>query len=286
MALVQNPDTGQWEWDYSNGGPPNSQAPWDPATGQNLGAPPDASWDPANGGWVTAPTASGNDPTAPTPPTPPTPPPGAPNPPPNGLTSPSGQPSNGIGTWGPQFMAPVWQRPADFTYADFQKPADYTPGTFSLPTLAEAQNAPGYQFAAQEGQKALEGSKAAQGVYRTGGTLKDLYSWTNKFAEQNYGNVVNQNLAAFNTNEGNAASAYKTNLQGAEDAYGLNRGNAASNWTMNYGASRDAFDRNYQGALDEFAPKQDYARLDFARQWSDFLSKLDLQKTILNNGNA
>jgi len=153
--------------------------------------------------------------------------------------------------WGPQFNAPIFDAPAPFSYKDFV-----------APTLAEAQNAPGYQFGASEGEKALGGSQAAAGVYRTGGALKDLYAWANKFATQNYGNVFNQDSQVYSTN----------------------RSNAAQNYATNYGVSRDVFDRKYQGALDEFRPKEAYALGDFARQWDQYQAQLDAQKTLINAG--
>jgi hypothetical protein len=69
--------------------------------------------------------------------------------------------------------------------------------TFKSPTLEDAQNEPGYAFARNEGQRALESSAAAKGTLNTGGTLKNVLAWGNKFAEQNYGNVYNRALSAF-----------------------------------------------------------------------------------------
>ncbi len=129
---------------------------------------------------------------------------------------------------GPQFSPGQYTPPAPFSYGDFSY------GDFKAPTLAEAQNQPGYQFALQQGQKALENSAAARGVLRTGGTLKDLFSWGDKFGEQNYGNVFNQDLQGYSTNRANAFDTYNTN-----------RNNAASNYAENYGISKNAFDTNY-----------------------------------------
>lgn len=165
--------------------------------------------------------------------------------------APSGRPSGGIMDWGAQFHAPTWTPPDKFTYADFQ-----------APTQDEAASRPGYRFAADEGKKAVETSQAAQGLYRTGGSLKDLYAWADKFATQNYNNVYGQDLTT----------------------YGTNRSNAAQNWLTNYNMSRDAFDRTYQGALDEFRPQNQYSLLDFARQWDAYKAQLDAQTALLGAG--
>jgi len=66
--------------------------------------------------------------------------------------------------------------------------------SFRAPSLDEARNEPGYEFARSEGNRGLEQSAAGRGVLRTGGTLKDLASWNNRFAEQNYGNVFDRSF--------------------------------------------------------------------------------------------
>lgn len=163
----------------------------------------------------------------------------------------SGRPSGGISDWGAQFHAPTWTPPDPFSYA-----------SFTAPTAEEAASRPGYQFAAGEGKKALETSQAASGLYRTGGSLKDLYSWADKFATQNYNNVFGQDLSVYTTN----------------------RNNAAQNWLSNYNASRDAFDRTYSGALAEFAPQNQYNLLDFQRQWDEYQAQLNAATTIAGYG--
>ncbi len=97
---------------------------------------------------------------------------------------------------------PTWKTPPAFSYQDFQ-----------APTLAEAQNQPGYQFGVQQGEQALQQSRAAQGLLRTGGTLKDILNYGQQAATQNYGNVLNQDLGIYNTNRAGAVQAYNTNYQ-------------------------------------------------------------------------
>ena len=72
-------------------------------------------------------------------------------------------------------------------------PSIETPGVpkfvapkFSLPTAESVLNLPGYKFREQQGRDALEHSAAAKGLTRTGGTLKDLASWNQGFASQEY----------------------------------------------------------------------------------------------------
>ena len=150
-----------------------------------------------------------------------------------------------------------------FSYADFQKP-----------TLEEAQQDPGYEFARTEGLRAIKNRASAMGSANTGGTLKDLMTWGNNFANQNYGNVFDRNLRTYSTNRDNAfntwganelarAQAYDRNYKTALDSYTTSRNNAAENYATNYGVSRDTFDRNYRSAYDTGQMNQRQAELTF-----------------------
>lgn len=79
---------------------------------------------------------------------------------------------------------------------------------FVRPTQADAYNEPGYQFRVRAGNEALERSAAARGVLRTGGTLRDIAEYNQNFAAQEYGNVFNR-----------ALSAYDRQYQGARDEF-------------------------------------------------------------------
>ncbi len=151
-----------------------------------------------------------------------------------------------IYTPGPAFQPGQYTPPAPFSYGDFSY------GDFKAPTLAEAQAQPGYQFALKQGQDALQNSAAAQGVLRTGGTLKDLFSWGDKFGEQNYGNVFNQDLQGYTTNRNNAFDTYNTNRNNAASNYMTNYGIGKDAFTTNYGTAKDAYSLNNQSALDTY----------------------------------
>ena len=55
---------------------------------------------------------------------------------------------------------------------------------FEAPDYAALQADPSYQFRLREGQRALEGSAAARGVLRTGGTLRDIINYGQSAASQ------------------------------------------------------------------------------------------------------
>lgn len=112
-----------------------------------------------------------------------------------GLTPAPGSALPGQPQFGPGSLPPVPQ---------------YTQGAFKAPTLAEAEQQPGYQFSLQQGLKGISQSAAAAGGAISGGTLKAADQYANNLATTNYGNVFNQSLATYNT----GLDAYKAQLAG------------------------------------------------------------------------
>lgn len=132
-----------------------------------------------------------------------------------------GSGGNNAGGGGPQ--AP--SGPARFPFEpvpQFNGPEFTWDEVWKAPTLEEASKEPGYAFAADEGRRALEQSAAAKGVLRTGGTLKDILGWGNKFAEQNYGNAFDRQARSYQTRFDTAASKHGFNYQLAKDKYAPN----------------------------------------------------------------
>lgn len=81
--------------------------------------------------------------------------------------------------------------------------------SFTAPTLEQAQQNPGYQFAQQQGSKGiLEGSAAAGGAI-SGGTLKALDQFNQELGTTNYQQVFNNALTGYQAQ----LAQYGTNLQ-------------------------------------------------------------------------
>ena len=78
--------------------------------------------------------------------------------------------------------------------------APYSGGAFTAPTAAQAAATPGYQFALQQGEGAVQAGAAANGSLLTGGTLNAENQYAQGLADTNYNNVYNQTLQAYNTN--------------------------------------------------------------------------------------
>lgn len=81
---------------------------------------------------------------------------------------------------------------------------------FTMPTLEQVRNTPGYQFQTEQGQNAINNSAAARGGLLSGATLKDLLSFQQGLADTTY-----QRLAQ--TQFDNTLTAFKTNYSSAAD---------------------------------------------------------------------
>lgn len=89
----------------------------------------------------------------------------------------------------------------------------FQPTPYRAPTFQDALNEPGYQFRVDQGQRGLERSAAAQGRLRTGGTLTDLTEYNQKFAANEYNNVAQRAMAAWDRNYRAESDAFAPRLQ-------------------------------------------------------------------------
>lgn len=84
--------------------------------------------------------------------------------------------------------------------------------TFQAPTAAQAAATPGYQFAQDQGQQAIQRSAAANGNLLTGGTEKALDQYSQGLADTNYQQVYNNALGqyqmGYNQFENNQTNLY------------------------------------------------------------------------------
>lgn len=78
--------------------------------------------------------------------------------------------------------------------------SSYPGGSFQSPSLQQAENEPGYQFALQQGEGALQNSAAAKGNLLSANNMEALNNYANQYGEQNYQNVYNRTLQNYNTN--------------------------------------------------------------------------------------
>lgn len=200
MATESNPGAPRdprqvWKpWGTTPDGQPLYIGPGNVIATQN----PDGGYTPWGSNTANDPTtATRNPPPQPrsattTPSTPPAPPPGG------------GAPSGGSGLSPADlstYMAELQLKGTPDTWTPMPTaPTFPTIPQFTAPTAAQAAATPGYQFAVDQGEQALQQSQAAQGLVNGGGSLKDILAWGQNYATQNYQNTFNNALSAYNTN--------------------------------------------------------------------------------------
>lgn len=138
---------------------------------------------------------------------------------------------------------PSWAQPYGQTYET--KPYGQT---YTLPTEAQLQQTPGYQFAFDQGLQGIDRGAAAKGTLQTGGTLKAEQTFGTGLADQTYQNAVGNSLNAFNTNYGvfsgdqaRSLGAYQTNA----GTYFANQGLASSAYQQQYNNASNTYGTNY-----------------------------------------
>lgn len=166
----------------------------------------------------------------------------------------NGYDGSGAGTYsaGSPYSGPSGFQWPTFTPTEFSFP-DFQFESFRTPSMEDAEQEPGYAFALDQGRKALETSAAGRGALRTGGTLKDILEYGQKFGGQNFQNVFNRKFQTWDANEGARLKAYTAN----RDTY--------------FGTG----DRNYRGLWDQFTGKQQQAQQEFQdlyNRWRDTLN--------------
>ena len=114
----------------------------------------------------------------------------------------------------PEFNAPEFNAPGQFAYPDY-----------ASPTPEEAAAEPGYEFGRKEGLRAMTNASSAQGLLRTGGTLKDMMAYGQGLAGQQYRDVDTRKRTTWEGNRFNQADIYDRDYRNAitENMLGYNR---------------------------------------------------------------
>lgn len=85
----------------------------------------------------------------------------------------------------------------------------------SLPSIDEFRDSSGYQFQLEQGQRAIDGSAAAQGNLFSGATLKAQQEYGQGLADQSYQSY----LADYRTQQANAQNDFRTQQANAVNDY-------------------------------------------------------------------
>lgn len=121
---------------------------------------------------------------------------------------------------------------------------------FYVPSFADAQNEPGYEFRLGSGQRALENSAAARGLLRTGGTLKDILEYGQAFGSQEYSNVFNRALQAYGAKYQAAKDEYAPYMAQYQGRLDLERARALAEFQRQWDVyNTDVENSRYQDAI-------------------------------------
>lgn len=117
--------------------------------------------------------------------------------------------------------------PGDFKYGDYTGQAP-----FKGVTAKDMRADPGTQLREQRAMKVLQASKAAQGVLKTGGTLKAMQKNASDLASDEYGAVYNRKRGEYDLAEDQSRFRYGTNRNNAKDSFDTNVGNARTGYQL------------------------------------------------------
>lgn len=112
----------------------------------------------------------------------------------------------------------------NFSREPFKPPPD-----FVAPTGDQVFEDPGFKFRLDQGRQALERSAAAKGTLLTTGTLKDLDSFSQGAASQEYGNVYARRAGEYESSYGKAVDTYSRDYNQALGEYGIKQNNFYAN---------------------------------------------------------
>jgi len=116
----------------------------------------------------------------------------------------------------PKFDAPAVPEIDPFSYAE------YAPESYAPTTADHVFGDPSFGMRKDIGEKALLNSRAAQGLARSAGTLKDLLAYNQNFASQEFGNVDARRFRDYSANEGNRFQAHQSNRNAALEGWRSN----------------------------------------------------------------
>ena len=126
-----------------------------------------------------------------------------------------------------------------FTYRE------YEPGAaFAAPTMAEVEQAPGYQFRLREGQRALENAAAARGTLMTGGTLADLLEYGQNYASTEYDRAHGRAFNTWAANDAQRRGDYQLGYGTAADIWARNDQQRLQDYVTDYRTARDIWGAN------------------------------------------
>ncbi len=147
----------------------------------------------------------------------------------------------------PSYQPPTAPAYNPVNVGTYTPPAPLAPATpYVLPTAAEAEATPGYQFTRDQGLQGVQRSAIGRGAGIGGGVLKELSQFGSGLADSYYGNRVSQGMAAASMNEGNRQNVYSINANTGLGAFNANTNAALGAGQLNLQGTNQQFQNTYQ----------------------------------------
>jgi len=171
----------------------------------------------------------------------------------------------------PGAFGETYKDPGDFNYGEYT-----SRGGYKQPTEKDLKADPSYQLRQDKAMKVLQASKAAQGILKTGGTLKGFQKNASDLASAEYGAVdarkrrdyegdVTEDRFRYGTNRANATENFDRNVSNQRTGYQVRQAawkdNAAvglEGSRLGYDVAQGTYDRNYGKARQGYDDLQAY----------------------------
>lgn len=147
----------------------------------------------------------------------------------------------------PAGFSETYQNPGQFTYGDY-----VGQGPYKGVTAKDMKADPGVQYRQDQAMKVLQASKAAQGILKTGGTLKGLQKNASDLASQEFASV-----------DARKRRDYDASVQEGQYRYGTNRSNFAENFDRNVSNDRTGFQLRQATWKDNAANELDSSKFGY-----------------------
>lgn len=150
---------------------------------------------------------------------------------------------------------------------------------YTLPTQAELEASPGYETRRAAGQAGLERSAASRGTVLSGGTQQAVGRYNQDYASNEYGNYVNQSLAARGQNVGEYGQDVTQSLAARGQnvgEYNADASRAFQNYSSRYGQFLDSANLNLgarQQNVGEFNTAQTQNNTAFQNRYQSYLDE-------------
>ena len=184
------------------------------------------------------------------------------------------------------YLAQTFEEPFNYDRPEEQFKFDRQAPQRKQLNPADIVNDPGYQFELEQGMKALERSRSAAGILKSGGTVPAALRYSQGLAATKFNDAFERNMAEYGADVG----AYESDLQRGLTEFGIKRDARESDWQKQmseYAQRRDIHRTNRTDLFNRYATLADMGSVA-SGQTTNFGTELGRQgnEAITSAGNA